>query len=307
MKKANNNEMDLVLQSLAKRGESSLFAQAAGWKSENDMSAHLDADELNSYAEGVVPETARARYTEHLADCAACRRVVVSLTQALGPAPQVIKAEEQRGKSLWDKLGALLSLPVLRFGVPALALTAILSIAFLMWRREQRADFVAQHQPEVMTAPVPERKEATSSLSDSAANTGAALTTGPTPKAPEAFAPPTDINASLPGAKTEGSPTDALSSGKLLKDVTNPPPPPPVSETAAKAAAPAAAMEPSYVERAKPGALAPGRITVGEEQKSADKKREQVETVTQSRARDDSNFAKDSEEDNAYNANSPSG
>ena len=37
------------------------------------LSPHLDADELNSYAEGMVPAPARVRYTEHLADCDLCR------------------------------------------------------------------------------------------------------------------------------------------------------------------------------------------------------------------------------------------
>ena len=82
MKEPKNNEVDLLLRSLAQsRGESPLQ------RSDDDsFSEHLDADELNSYAEGLVPAAARSRYTEHLADCADCRRVVIGLTQAAGRA-----------------------------------------------------------------------------------------------------------------------------------------------------------------------------------------------------------------------------
>ena len=85
MKQAKNNEVDLLLRSLAKgRDESPLASGSASGGGNGAFSDHLDADELNSYAEGVVPAPARARYTEHLADCASCRRIVIGLTQSAG-------------------------------------------------------------------------------------------------------------------------------------------------------------------------------------------------------------------------------
>ena len=74
MKQSENNEMDLLLRGLARRAGS-------GSDAREDISAmHLDADELNSYAERALPAAARARYTSHLADCVSCRKLVAELT-----------------------------------------------------------------------------------------------------------------------------------------------------------------------------------------------------------------------------------
>ena len=63
MKQVPQNEMDLLLR---KWGQASQ-AEAAEVKS-----AHLDPDELSAYAENVLPLAARAKYTEHLAECSRC-------------------------------------------------------------------------------------------------------------------------------------------------------------------------------------------------------------------------------------------
>src|SRR5882762_4989481 len=99
MKQANNNEVDLLLRSLARgRGEAALQKLLRSEDENTAPSDHLDADELNSYAEGVVPAPARARYTEHLADCDRCRGIVVGLTQAAGIGTRS-EALEQKGES----------------------------------------------------------------------------------------------------------------------------------------------------------------------------------------------------------------
>jgi hypothetical protein len=148
MKQANHNEVDLLLRSLA-RGR-----KGAPWQNAQDTgdvepvsSAHLDADELNSYAEGVAPAPARARYTEHLADCDACRGIVVGLSQAAGAANRFEVPEQKGGASFWQKLGALFSPAVLRFAVPALVLTTVLGIGLLVLRQQQQSDrYVAQNE-----------------------------------------------------------------------------------------------------------------------------------------------------------------
>ncbi len=148
MKQANNNEVDLLLRSLAKgRDESSLRSGSASGDGDGTFSDHLDADELNSYAEGVAPAPVRARYTEHLADCEACRRMVIGLTQAAGAATRYGAPAEQGRLGFWQKLTALFSPGVLRYAVPALVLTAVIGISLLALRQQRRSELIAQNEP----------------------------------------------------------------------------------------------------------------------------------------------------------------
>ena len=152
MKQANNNEVDLLLRSLA-RGHGKPPLQGGATSRESVASEHLDADELNSYAEGVAPAPARARYIQHLADCEACRGIVVGLTQAAGAANRYDVREQQGGSSFWQKLTALFSPPILRYAVPALVLTAVIGIGLFALKQQRPADLVAQNQPEVAAPP----------------------------------------------------------------------------------------------------------------------------------------------------------
>jgi hypothetical protein len=148
MKQAKNNAVDLLLRSLARGlGKSSLQSGSARVDGNQTFSNHLDADELNSYAEGVVPAAARVRYTEHLADCTACRGIVVGLTQASGAATHYEVSKLKSGLSFFEKLGALLSPAVLRFAIPALALTAAIGISLLALRQPRRPDLMARNEP----------------------------------------------------------------------------------------------------------------------------------------------------------------
>lgn len=61
-----DKEIDALLRQAA-QGETGLS---------NNLSAHLDADELSLFAENALPQTARVRATEHLADCLRCRRIL---------------------------------------------------------------------------------------------------------------------------------------------------------------------------------------------------------------------------------------
>lgn len=144
MKQANNNEVDLLLRSLA-RGREKTAPRSGSASRDGSLvfSDHLDADELNSYAEGVAPATARARYLEHLADCEACRSIVIGLTQAAGVAGRYEVSQPAVGSNLWRKLSALFSPTVLRYAVPALVLTAVIGISLLVL--QQRPVFVARN------------------------------------------------------------------------------------------------------------------------------------------------------------------
>jgi hypothetical protein len=147
MNEANKNEVDLLLRSLARgRKNAALQSGLASGDETAVVSDHLDADELNSYAEGVVPDPARVRYTEHLADCAICRSLVVGLTQAAGATRRHEVAEQKNESSLWQQLAALLSPSVLRYAVPVLVLTIVIGIGLFALRQKRENAFVAENR-----------------------------------------------------------------------------------------------------------------------------------------------------------------
>lgn len=147
MKQAENNEMDLLLRALGRRGPGGLSARRRSGAEDGGFTEHLDADELNAFAEGMVPDRARARYTQHIADCANCRSIVVTLTQAAGTTMRTPALSENVRSGFWHKLAAFFSPPVLRYAVPAIALAAVIGISIVALRQQQSSEFVAQHQP----------------------------------------------------------------------------------------------------------------------------------------------------------------
>ncbi|HET6980339.1 MAG TPA: zf-HC2 domain-containing protein [Pyrinomonadaceae bacterium] len=138
MRQETNKEMDLLLRRLGRQQD--VFAP--------DAEDHLDADELNAFAENVLPATTRTRYTEHLAECARCRELVVQLTAAAGviTAHQIAKVTEPSG--LKKFLASLLSPMVLRYAAPALGLIVVAVIGLVVMRRNAARDQVSQVQPQ---------------------------------------------------------------------------------------------------------------------------------------------------------------
>lgn len=137
MKQETNNEMDLLLRRLGQR--QNVFAP--------ESQDHLDADELNAYAENVLPVKTRARYTQHLAECSRCRELVVQLSASAG----VVIAEPAGKVSAppgWRKyLASLLTPMVLRYAAPALGLIVVAVIGFVALRPNRRSEYVSQVQP----------------------------------------------------------------------------------------------------------------------------------------------------------------
>lgn len=157
MKQNNNNEIDLLLRSLGKgeRGKVPLDNVQVSRPEPGTLSNHLDADELSSFAEGVMPARARARYIAHIADCGSCRSTVIGLTQASGASIPPERFQQQTGSSIWLTIVGLFSLPVLRYGFPALVLTAVIIISFFALREQRHPDLVAQVDNPSSAAPVP--------------------------------------------------------------------------------------------------------------------------------------------------------
>lgn len=138
MKHQNNNEMDMLLRGLA--------GGPANVSAEKDVQGnHLDPDEMNAFAEGQVPQRARARYVAHLADCAQCRQIVSTLVQTSGVATAPTdSAVGAKSSSFWTQLTTLFSPAVLRYAVPAVGLAAIMGVLLFAWRQQQDTSFVAQ-------------------------------------------------------------------------------------------------------------------------------------------------------------------
>ena len=131
MKQETNNEIDLLLRRLSRRQE--VPVSDADLRIDTD---HLDADELSSYAENALPAAARARYTEHLADCSRCRETCRA-TQRIGSGVVAASRDvDGSGPSGLRKfLASFFSPMVLRYAVPALGLIVVAVIGFAVFRQ----------------------------------------------------------------------------------------------------------------------------------------------------------------------------
>src|SRR5215213_2504704 len=132
MKQETNNEMDLLLRRLGRRDDAVMPED------------HLDADELNAYAEKALPAAARARYTVHLAECSRCRSLVAQLSSSAGVVAATDTAAVSEVSGFRKFLASLFTPMVLRYAGPALGLILVAVIGFVVLRREQSAKYIAQ-------------------------------------------------------------------------------------------------------------------------------------------------------------------
>ncbi|HEX5603533.1 MAG TPA: zf-HC2 domain-containing protein [Pyrinomonadaceae bacterium] len=133
MKQETNNEMDLLLRRLGRRDDAAV------------PDDHLDADELNAYAENALPAAARARYTVHLAECSRCRSLVAQLSSSAGVVAATDSMAVTEPSGLRKFLASLFTPMVLRYAAPALGLILVAAIGFVVLRRNQPDGFVAQN------------------------------------------------------------------------------------------------------------------------------------------------------------------
>ena len=133
MKQETNNEMDLLLRRLGRRDDAAVPEE------------HLDADELNAYAENAVPAAARARYTLHLAECSRCRSLVAQLSSSAGVVAATDSGAVPEPSGFRKFLASLFTPMVLRYAAPALGLILVAAIGFVVLRRNQPDRFVAQN------------------------------------------------------------------------------------------------------------------------------------------------------------------
>ncbi|HEU4508885.1 MAG TPA: zf-HC2 domain-containing protein [Pyrinomonadaceae bacterium] len=147
MKQETNNEIDLLLRRMVRRTDGGVSDPDGG---------HLDADELSSYAENALPAAARARYTEHLAQCSSCRTMVVQLSSAAGVVVAAERAVVPVPSGFRKFLASLLSPLVLRYAIPALGLAVIAVIGLTVLRPKQTADTDVAHRG---SAPAPANEQ----------------------------------------------------------------------------------------------------------------------------------------------------
>ena len=166
MTQQTNNEIDLLLRRLGRRGGSGV----------PDVDAdHLDADELNAYAENALPAAARTRYAKHLADCSRCRDLVVQLSAAAGLVAAAEPSKVIAPAGLRAFLASLFSPMVLRYAVPALGLIVVAVIGFSFFRsRENFAPQVAQRTagPATLDQPTATTPQVNSSHENTQATAG---------------------------------------------------------------------------------------------------------------------------------------
>jgi hypothetical protein len=155
MRQETNNEMDLLLRRLGRQQETAA------------SSDHLDADELSSFAENALPPAARARYTEHLAECARCRDLVVQLSSSAGVVVAQETAKVFAPSALRKFLASFFSPMVLRYAVPALGLVIVAAIGFMVSRNEGTNSPVAEvREQQPIQATVPASQPQPSSSTD---------------------------------------------------------------------------------------------------------------------------------------------
>jgi hypothetical protein len=206
MKEETNKEMDLLLRRLSRRQDG--YMPDADTRNAGE---HLDADELSSYAENVLPVAARARYTEHLAECSRCRELVVQLSASAGIVVAEHTSRTPAPSGLRNFLASLFSPMVLRYAVPALGLVVVAAIGLLFFYREQpmnREVAVTQKETPLDTfydqakpspASAAEGRTKTSEKKENAA---------PPPNAPPAVSINADVKKEAPGTKAEEQPAE---------------------------------------------------------------------------------------------------
>jgi len=226
----NDGQIDLLLRRHAGQTRP---AQAKG----NAATEHLDADELNAFAEGSVPDAARSRYVSHLADCDDCRKVASQLAISGGAIVAAEAKRDPQGYSWWKSLSGFFSPLNLRYAAFALVLIAVVGVTFLVMRQQRQSNFIARNE----STGQPQGRAVRSADS--------------TPPAGLVRAEKGNDDSSASTSTAAASPMTSQPESKVAEDSTQPPPPPVAKsgqetvETTAPALAAKKAAEPVTVQR----------------------------------------------------------
>jgi hypothetical protein len=128
-----------------------LMRRYAGQNRGDAAADHLDADELNAFAEGSVPPATRARYVSHLADCDNCRQLVSQLAMNAGAVAKLEPAGATATRASWWQ--SLFAPARLKYAAFALVLIAAAGALFLLMQRPRLSNLTASSEPTTAQAP----------------------------------------------------------------------------------------------------------------------------------------------------------
>jgi hypothetical protein len=141
--KPEDSQIDVLLKRFGHRAKTSATAE------------HLDADELNAFAERSAPAASRSRYLSHLADCDDCRKLATQLSIAAGATANVGAGSiETATGSFWQKLTLFFAPPTLRYAAFAAVLVVAVGVTFLALRHQRSDSRLLAQNEEASQAPV---------------------------------------------------------------------------------------------------------------------------------------------------------
>jgi hypothetical protein len=236
---SNDQQIDLLIRRFA-----------SGPALPNNGTDHLDADELNAFAEGVLPPAARAQYISHLAECDQCRRQVSDLALASGAIARLepsVSQEPVRG-GIGATLAKLFAPPVLRYAAVAAVLVLVAGVAYLALRQRPESQALVAQNDEAAdkTNAVKASTETNGGLSNTDANrrdSAATPATAPAPGPLLSLQPPAGVtekpgdvrtaDSAAPPAPAAKEPAKAMEAEKKSEETTiaknrpyySPPPP----------------------------------------------------------------------------------
>jgi len=118
-----------------------------------ENAAHLDADSLSAFAENALPDTTRAQFTAHLADCSDCRQILVNFASIQEAEESEIietKAVSPAQPTWSERFTRWFALPNLGYAAAALTVLFVGVFAFvaLQSRQQKPAEIAAQIETE---------------------------------------------------------------------------------------------------------------------------------------------------------------
>ena len=206
-----------------------LLRRYAGQSHGNSATEHLDADELNAFAEGSLPEAARARYVSHLVDCDNCRQIVsqLAINGSTVLAAEASTAPERSGYSWWKRLGGLFSPMTLRYAAFAIVLITAGIVVLFVTRQRPAPALIAQNEqanPESAVKPYAAAPAQTGNSAQSNGNENRrGATINPTPASPPA--PGSDQTLRLDQSKAGDSSSSPPTVAKAGESRSEPFPP----------------------------------------------------------------------------------